>query len=96
MVVFKAKCEVRAAFHDEVISLEARTVGGVSKPAVTFSKRFYNVEIDGQPALVRFRDNVTGYPKDLQKGQMISVSFTSVEVDGDVTNVFAQHCELIK
>lgn len=95
MVVFTCVAEIRASFHNEQINLEARTVGGVVKPAFSFKKRFYNAEIEGQPALIRFRDNVQA-PEDLVKGQLVKVQFTAVEVDGDVTNIFAQQIEPVK
>jgi hypothetical protein len=88
MVVIKQVAEIRGDFHDELISLEARTVGGVQKPAFSFKKRFYNAEIDGQPCLIRFRDNVTVYPG-FKKGDQVEVQFTTLEVEGDVSNLFA-------
>jgi hypothetical protein len=95
MVVFDAIAEIRGDFHNEQINLEARTVGGVQKPAFSFKKRFYPCEINDQPALLRFRDNVT-VSEEFKKGQMVKVSFSAVEVEGDVTNVFALKLEPVK
>lgn len=88
MVVFKTRAEIRSAFHDETINMQARTVNGVLMPSKTWRKRYYHCEINDTPAMLRFRDEVI-VNAEFKKGTFVEVSFGKVEIESDVSQV---HC----
>ncbi len=87
MVLHKATAEIRRPFTNELIKIPARTKGGVALPAMEFSKRYYNAEIDGEPCMLRVRDNIT-VPVDLVKGALVSIEFATCEIEGDVSQIY--------
>jgi len=95
-VVFNTRAEIRGAFHDELISIGARTVNGVARPAVEFRKRFFPAEINDSPCMLRIRDEKLIVPADLKKGDMVEVQFTACEVESDVTQVHCMSIERVK
>jgi len=86
MVTITVNAEIRRALVNEKISLPARTKNGVQMPASEFLKRYYNAEVNGEPCVLRIRDNVK-IPEDLQKGQMVEVDFNTVAVDSDTSQI---------
>lgn len=97
MVKFFARAEIRHAFVDELVNIPARTKDGRQLPAMSFQKRYYNAEIDGEPVLLRVRDDVAEkVPRNLVKGDDVSVSFSTVEVEGDVSQIYVLGIEKAK
>ena len=90
MVTITVQAEIRRAMVNELIKLNARTKDGVQMPASEFRKKYYNAEVNGEPCLLRFRDNIV-VPEDLQKGQLVEVDFNTVSVESDTSqfNVLA-------
>lgn len=95
MITCKVRAEIRTAFHNEKIEIGARTVNGVLMPAKSWVKRYYHAEVDGIPCMIRSREE-NKIPEDLKKGQMVIVSFSKLEVDSDVSQIWATSIELVK
>ena len=95
MITCKVKAEIRTDFHDETISLNARSVNGVMMPAKSWRKRYYHAEVDGVPCMIRAREEVS-IPENLKKGQTVIVGFSKLDVDSDVSQIWASSLELVK
>lgn len=95
MITVKVQAEIRTEFYDEQISLPAKTVNGVQVAPRSWRKRYYHAEVNGVPCMIRLREGVPA-PENLKKGQIVTVGFSRLELENDVSQIWATSIEVSK
>lgn len=97
MVKFTCQAEIRRPLTVEHVAIPARTKEGRQLPAMEFDKRYYNAEVDGEAVLLRLNDQALNSglcPTDLGKGDMVTVHFCAVEIEGEISQI--QTCAIVR